>query len=115
MKQTGFRIYLKLQLRHAFGWGALLMLMCMPWTAFAGGGLILRDDVCIITIDFYEAHFTAYQPDTSGNEELCRDLPNTGETIFVLDYLHSSLKEVPVDFRIIKKRDRRGLGSNRCR
>lgn len=77
-------------------------------SAGAGGGLILRDDVCIITIGFYEAHFTAYQPQSRGNEEFCEGLPDTGETIFVLDYLHDSLKEVPVDFRIIN--DVTGLG-----
>lgn len=55
-----------------------------------------------MTIGFYTAHFTAYQPATSGNEEFCEDLPETGESIFVLDYLHDSLKEVPVDFRIIR-------------
>ena len=83
----------------------------MLWPAsaiFAGGGVVLEDDVCIIWIDFYSAHFTAYQPDSSGNEQFCEDLPDTGETIFVLDYLHNSLKEVPVDFRII--RDATGLG-----
>jgi hypothetical protein len=68
----------------------------------AGGGLVLEGDVCIIWIDFYSAHFTAYQPGTSGNEQFCQDLPDTGETLFVLDYLHQSLKEVPVDFRIIR-------------
>ena len=77
-------------------------------STLAGGGLVLEGDVCIIRIDFYSAHFTAYQPDTSGNEQFCRDLPDIGETIFVLDYLHQSLKEVPVDFRII--RDVTGLG-----
>ena len=77
-------------------------------STLAGGGLVLEGDVCIIRIDFYSAHFTAYQPGTSGNEQFCRDLPDTGETIFVLDYLHQSLKEVPVDFRII--RDITGLG-----
>lgn len=77
-------------------------------STLAGGGLVLEGDVCIIRIDFYSAHFTAYQPDTSGNEQFCRDLPETGATIFVLDYLHQSLKEVPVDFRII--RDITGLG-----
>lgn len=71
-------------------------------SAIAGGGVILRSDACIITIDFYTAHFTAYQPATSGNTEFCKDLPDTGETIFVLDYLHDSLKEVPVEFRIIR-------------
>jgi len=68
----------------------------------AGGGLVLEGDVCIIWIDFYSAHFTAYQPGSRGNEQFCQDLPDTGETIFVLDYLHQSLKEVPVDFRIIR-------------
>ena len=76
--------------------------------ALAGGGLVLEGDVCIIRIDFYSAHFTAYQPNTSGNTQFCKELPDTGETIFVLDYLHQSLKEVPVEFRII--RDITGLG-----
>jgi len=80
----------------------LLPTLLLPSLAIAGGGVALQDDVCIIKIDFYSAHFTAYQPDTSGNEQFCEDLPDTGATIFVLDYLHDSLKEVPVDFRIIK-------------
>ena len=70
--------------------------------AVAGGGMVLEGDVCIIRIDFYSAHFTAYQPDSSGNTQFCQALPDTGDTIFVLDYLHQSLKEVPVDFRIIR-------------
>ncbi len=77
--------------------------------AVAGGGMVLEGDVCIIRIDFYSAHFTAYQPESSGNKQFCQDLPDIGETIFVLDYLHQSLKEVPVDFRII--RDVTGQGS----
>lgn len=76
-------------------------MLCTSHWAVAGGGVILRDDVCIIKIGFYEAHFTAYQPTTSGNTEFCEDLPDTGVTLIVLDYLHNSLKEVPVDFRII--------------
>jgi hypothetical protein len=68
----------------------------------AGGGLVLEDDVCIVRIDFYSAHFTAYQPDSRGNEQFCDELPDTGVTLFVLDYLHQSLKEVPVGLRIIR-------------
>jgi hypothetical protein len=86
----------------------LLIALLGCGNAFAGGGVVLQDDVCKITIGFYTAHFTAYQPQTSGNREFCEDLPKTGETIFVLDYLHSSLKEVPVSLRII--RDASGLG-----
>lgn len=54
-----------------------------------------------MTIGFYEAHFTAYQPRSSGDTEHCENLPATGETIFIIDYLHRSMKEVPIDFRII--------------
>ena len=57
---------------------------------------------CMIKIGFYTAHFTIYQPDSSDNKEFCEDLPNTGQTLFVLDYLHNTLKEVPVDFRILR-------------
>lgn len=76
--------------------------------ALAGGGVMLANDRCVMTIGFYQAHFTAYQPESRGDEEFCEDLPDQGETVFVLDYLHDSLKEVPVDFRII--RDPTGLG-----
>ena len=86
---------------------ALAVLPCSG--ILAGGGLVLEGDVCIIQIDFYSAHFTAYQPDSSGNEQFCQQLPDTGTTIFVLDYLHQSLKDVPVSFRIIH--DVTGQGS----
>jgi len=94
-------------IRHRFFLG--LALAIAPITGLmAGGGLVLEADACILRIDFYSAHFTAFQPDTRGNEQFCKSLPDTGPTIFVLDYLHQSLKEVPVDFRII--RDVTGLG-----
>jgi hypothetical protein len=64
--------------------------------------MVLEDDVCVIWIDFYSAHFTAFQPDSRGNEQFCQDLPDTGLTLFVLDYLHQSLNEVPVELRVIK-------------
>ena len=70
---------------------------------FGHGGVVMEEDLCVINIGFYRAHFTVYQPQTSANEEFCEDLPDAGETIFVLDYLHDSMKRVPVDFRIIKE------------
>ena len=70
--------------------------------AIAGGGMILSNDVCIVTIGFYTAHFTGYQPQSKGNQEFCDAFPDEGETIMVFDYLHNSLSEVPVDFRIIR-------------
>ena len=85
----------------------ILILLDQPVLA-GGGGIVANKGACVVTLDFYTAHFTAYQPESSDNEEFCQDLPGPGETIFVLDYLHDTLKEVPVDFRIIK--DITGLG-----
>lgn len=64
--------------------------------------MVLKNDTCIVTIGFYEAHFTAYQPRTRGDEEFCENLPDVGEGVFVLDYLHDSLKEVPLEFRLLR-------------
>ena len=86
----------------------LLPALLIAGAALASGGVILNGDVCTIEVGFYEAQFTAYQPQTSGNEEFCENLPDTGESIFVLDYLHASMREVGVSFRII--RDTTGLG-----
>jgi hypothetical protein len=71
--------------------------------------MVQQEFGCVIHIDFYSARFAAYQPENSGSKEFCQALPSTGRTIFVLDYLHQSLKEVPVDFRIIH--DVTGQGS----
>ncbi len=69
---------------------------------YAAGAVIGEPGACIMEFGIYTAHFTIYQSDTRGNEEFCEDLPDTGNTLFVMDYLHGSLKDVPVDFRIIR-------------
>ncbi len=76
--------------------------------AGAHGGVMFEEDVCVIKIGFLTAHFTIYQPETHASQEYCEDIPDVAATIFVLDYLHDSMKEMPVDFRII--RDVEGLG-----
>jgi hypothetical protein len=75
--------------------------------AIAHGGVVAEDDLCVIEIGIFRAHFTVYQPETRANKEYCEDIPDVGETIFVLDYMHDSLSEVPVDFRIIRDVNKR--------
>jgi len=90
------------RLRLSFATATAALWLTFVGSAFAGGGVVLSNDTCIINIGFYDAHFTAYQPNAKGDTEFCEDLPVTGKTVFVLDYLHRSLKDVPVDFRIIR-------------
>ena len=75
---------------------------------FAHGSITAEGDLCIIRIGFYTAHFKVFQPQTSRDREYCEDLPATGESVFVMDYVHKGLGEVPIEFRII--RDATGLG-----
>jgi hypothetical protein len=70
--------------------------------AFAHGGVVLEEDVCVIKMGFLSAHFTIYQPETRASEEFCEDVPDVTETVFVMEYLHSSLRDMPLDFRIIR-------------
>jgi len=69
---------------------------------WAHGGVVAEDDLCVIEIGIFRAHFTVYQPETRASKEFCEDIPDVGQAVFVLDYMHDSLKEVPVDFRIIR-------------
>ena len=78
----------------------------MVWSA---GGVVGEAGSCMIEIGLYTAHFTVYQSETRGDSEFCEDLPDTGPTLFVLDYLHGSMKEVGVDFRIIRDDDGWGI------
>jgi len=84
----------------AFVFYCIATMLASP--ALAAGGVVGEAGSCMIEIGFYTAHFTIYQPESSTNEEFCEELPDLGNTVFVLDYLHATLKEVPVDFRIIR-------------
>lgn len=100
----------KLDARRA----AVTCMLALAWLAAtspqarAHGGVMVEEDICVIKMGFLSAHFTIYQPQTSANEEFCEDIPDVGQTVFVMDYLHDSLREMPLDFRII--RDVTGAG-----
>jgi hypothetical protein len=79
-----------------------LILTLLSSRSLGAGGVIGEAGSCMIKIGFYTAHFTIYQPESSDNKEFCEDLPEIGQTMFVMDYLHDSLREVPVDFRILR-------------
>ena len=75
----------------------------------AHGGVYLEDDLCVIKVGFYQAHFTIFQPTVSGHEQFCEDVPTAAESVFVLEYLHDGLSDLPIDFRIIENTTNMGL------
>ena len=66
------------------------------------GGLSMEDDFCKLTIGPDLMHFTGYQPDATSEREFCEDIPSTGRTVIVLDYLDEKLRDLPVEVRIIR-------------
>ena len=82
----------------------LLPLLALPLAAaaYAHGGVVEEDDLCVIKVNYLRGHFKIYQPRIDGHREYCEDLPNATETIFVMEYLHDGLANAAVDFRIIR-------------
>jgi|TARA_B110000211_G_scaffold206547_1_gene241643 hypothetical protein len=70
--------------------------------ASAHGGVAFQEDLCVINIDFLQAHFTVFQPETRESDEFCEDIPDISRSVFVMEYLHSLLPEMLIDFRIIR-------------
>lgn len=81
-----------------------LLVLGLLWSAMGlcGGGGVLAEDRCVVEMGFMSAHLTIYQPDTRGNEQFCDTLPDLTDTVLVLDYLHESLNQAPLEVRIIE-------------
>ena len=80
--------------------GLFLFLLCSA-QAFGHGGVAFEDDLCVININFMQAHFTVFQPETSESTEFCEDIPDVTRSVFVMEYLHDLLTEMVIDFRIV--------------
>jgi hypothetical protein len=87
-----------LQVRY---WSLICCLLLTESVA-AHGSVAADDDLCIIEIGYYKAHFKIYLPRERQHREYCEDLPSAGESVFVMEYVHSGLSEVPIDFRIVR-------------
>lgn len=90
----------------------LALAMILPLQAHAHGSVTPGDDICIIQIGYYKAHFKMYLPRSRGHREYCEDIPDTGETVFVMEYEHSGLGSVPIDFRIVRNTTGNGIFTN---
>jgi hypothetical protein len=82
--------------------GLLFLVFLLQQSTFAHGGVVLEEDRCVINIGFLTAHFTVYQPETRNSREYCEDIPDVTASVFVMEYLHDFLRQMPVDFRIIR-------------
>lgn len=81
--------------------GFILILALVSTQLGAHGGLSMDEDECVLALGVYRMHFTGYQPKKTMTVEFCEDIPTTGETIIVLDFIGKELKSLPIEFRII--------------
>lgn len=81
---------------------AALVALALPSRAVAHGGVSVENDMCKLRVGRYVMHFTGYQPISAPEVEFCEDIPKTGQTIIVLDYIDSELRDLPVEVRIIR-------------
>ncbi|MDP6535058.1 MAG: hypothetical protein QGG02_01730 [Gammaproteobacteria bacterium] len=80
----------------------LLVIGSVSSQAIAHGSVGMEDDRCLISINFMQAHFTVFQPESRDNEEFCEDIPDVSRSVFVMEYLHDLLRDMRIDFRIIR-------------
>ena len=52
----------------------LLIMSLMPSVLYAHGGVSMKDDMCVIKLGSYKAHFSAYMPKLRGTQEFCESL-----------------------------------------
>jgi hypothetical protein len=95
---------MSVQLLKPAGVCFLMLAIGVPFStqAQAHGGLALAEDMCRLTIGPYNMHFTGYQPDSTRNKEFCEDIPATGRTVVVLDYMEDALRPLPTEVRVIR-------------
>lgn len=74
----------------------------LPTDVRAHGGLSMAEDMCKLTVGPYMMHFTGYQPTSTQEKQFCEDIPATGETVVVLDYIEQELRGLPTEVRIIR-------------
>ena len=80
----------------------LILAIGVPLSAQAQHFHELDKNFCILKIGPYGMHLTGYQPDSTAQQEHCGDVPATGRTVMVLDYIEGELRSLPVEVRVIK-------------
>ncbi|QBQ53218.1 hypothetical protein [Nitrosococcus wardiae] len=98
--------------RVLFSCFALFGLLLASTSAMAHGGGGIEADKCVVNIGNYRMHFTAYQPQTIGGEELCWDLPTAGNSILVFDLVERVLRDRPVEVRVVEEQETASGPSN---
>ena len=56
---------------------------------------------CMRKIGGYDLNFNAYQAAT-GSNRFCEDIPHAGPTVLTIDFVHSELRKMPTEVRLLE-------------
>ena len=73
-----------------------------PDRALAHGGVSMDNDMCVMQVGRFRAHFTGYQPRERASQEFCEDIPEFAPAIIVLDFVDMALRQMEIDFRVVR-------------
>ena len=93
---------MSLQFLKPAGLCFLMLALGVPLSAQAQHFHELDKNFCILKIGPYCMHLTGYQPAITGEKETCAEVPGTGRTVLVLDYIEGELRSLPVEVWVIR-------------
>ena len=77
-------------------------------TVSAHGKVSLESDICVRSIAGSMLHLSTYQPQYDPQAEYCTEIPQQGETLWVVDLVDQALRNMPIAIHIV-----RGIGKNK--
>jgi hypothetical protein len=80
----------------------IVLAIGFPFTALAQHGHELATDTCVVHVGPYKMYFNSYQPEIYYERQFCQEIPGTGNTVLVFDYVERELRSMPVEVRIIR-------------
>ncbi|MCP9452898.1 MAG: hypothetical protein NNA23_09465 [Nitrospira sp.] len=80
----------------------VLLLLTSPPSTWAQHGHELAADTCVLHLGPYKLYFNSYQPDIYYDKQFCQEIPGTGNTVLVFDFVEQELRSLPVEVRIIR-------------
>ncbi|MEW5007851.1 MAG: hypothetical protein RPR28_01435 [Cycloclasticus sp.] len=80
----------------------VLILAFMSTLSWGHGGVANDGNQCKLSVGPYMMNFSGYQPENNVSKQFCDDMPGVGKSIIVLDFIDNKLRDMTVNFRVLK-------------
>lgn len=80
----------------------VLLLALVSTVSWGHGGVANDGNECKLSVGPYMMSFSGYQPENNVSKQFCDDMPGVGKSIIVLDFIDNKLRDMTVNFRVLK-------------